>query len=209
MVYDKMIAITGCIGSGKTYISKVFEEFGIPVFNSDECAKKVMNENEDVVCEITSVFGKDIYIDGKINKNLLGSIIFTDKDKKEQLESIVHPAVLKSFMDWKYHKIYKEGFSFVIMENAIITESKTYKLFDHIILVNAPLSLRRKRIMNREGMTEEKMELIIKSQKKPRDISSKIDSEGIKCYYLMNDETWDVKNRVSNLIDLFNFYFEK
>ena len=204
-----MITITGGIGSGKTYISKVFEEFGIQVFNSDECAKVIMNEDDSVVCEITSVFGKDIYIDGKINKSLLGSIIFTDKEKKEQLESIVHPAVLKSFMDWKYNKIYKEGNTFVIMENAIITEGKTYKLFDHIILVDAPLSLRKERIMKRDGMTKEKMDLIIESQKNPKDIMSKINSEGIKHYYLMNDETWDVKNRVLNLIDLFNSYFKK
>jgi hypothetical protein len=51
--------------------------------------------------------------------------------------------------------------------------------------------------------------LIIESQKNPKDIMSKINSEGIKHYYLMNDETWDVKNRVLNLIDLFNSYFKK
>jgi dephospho-CoA kinase len=95
-----------------------------------------------------------------------------------------------------------------MMENAIIVEGKTYKLFDHIILVNAPLSLRRQRIMKRDGMTKEKMELIIKNQKKPRYIASKINSEGIKCYYFMNDETWDVKNRVQNLIELFGEKFK-
>jgi dephospho-CoA kinase len=112
-------------------------------------------------------------------------------------------------MDWKYDKIHKGGYPFVMMENAIITESKTYKLFDHVIVVYAPLKIRKKRIMSRIGMTEEKMNMILEQQSDVYTVTQKLNLADITINTIINDETCDVKKRVSDIVDSFNCYFKK
>jgi len=204
-----MVAITGCIGVGKTYISNIFEEFGIPVFNTDIAAKKVMVEDERVFCSFCDIFGSDIYKNGELDKKRLAEIIFSDEKKLQIVEGLVHPAVLKNFLDWKFKKIYKEKCPFVMMENAILTKGKTYKLFDHVVLVDASLKIRKKRIMSREGMTEKQMNEIIRHQDFTIDIHSKLTHAGINVFTLMNDEKYDIKPKVKLCVESLIDYFKE
>jgi dephospho-CoA kinase len=208
MVFDKMAAITGGIGSGKTYISNIFQEFGIPVFNTDNCAKNIMNKDTRIISEFCSIFGNEIYKNGELDRKALGDIIFYDKKKLDYLEALVHPAVLKEFMDWKFEKIHKENYPFVMMENAILTKSKTHKLFDLVVFVDAPMSLREERIMSRPGMTKEKMEIVIKQQSGVTDVYLELISSGIKVYNIFNDGK-DIKNRVKECVEIYKDYFKK
>jgi len=204
-----MIAITGSIGAGKSYISKIFEELGVPVFNADKSASVIMNNDFRTVLKITSLFGREIYDCGELDKKALGDIIFNDKKKLEQLEAIVHPAVLKSFMDWKYNKIYEEKFSFVMMENAVITKSKTYKLFDYVIAVDAPFELRKKRVLARPGMTEEKMNSILSQQDDTEVILNTLLSNNVYAGTIFNNENQDVRIDVERFIEFFKVKFSE
>jgi len=204
-----MLAIVGGIGAGKTYASNIFEKFGVPVFNTDNSAKELMNKDPRIISEFCSIFGHGIYKGGKLDRKALGNIIFSDKEKFEQLEAIVHPSVLKEFMDWKYEKIYKEHYPFVIMENAILTNGKTYKLFDFVIMVDAKLDIRKQRIMQRPEMTEEKMNMVIEQQDDPEFVYSKLLKEKIFVYTITNDGDCDLEDQVKDIINFYKTYFQQ
>ena len=115
----KKIGITGGIGSGKTYVSEVFSSLGIPVFNADVESKKLMRSSDKLMSLVKDSFGDDIYTNGVLDKQKLASIVFSDKEKLENLNNIVHPIVKQEFLDW----CKQQNSSYVIKEAAILFES--------------------------------------------------------------------------------------
>src|SRR5690606_39686608 len=97
----KAVGLTGGIGSGKTTIGKWFQEKGIPVYNSDLEAKKLINENPEIIRELSHLFGPETYNNGFYNSKFVASKVFSDKSLLERLNRIVHPAVFKDFQNWK------------------------------------------------------------------------------------------------------------
>jgi dephospho-CoA kinase len=147
----KKIGLTGGIGSGKSTIAKVFEILQIPVYNSDERAKALMNENPQLMEEISKIFGAHIYQNGELNRAELGAIVFKNPELLQQLNAVVHPAVGEDFNAWCASK----KTQYVIKEAAIIYETGINKMLDGVIAVIAPNELRIKRVLKRPGMTEE------------------------------------------------------
>ena len=117
------IGLTGGIGSGKTTIAQWFQEKGIPVYNSDFEAKKLMNENEDLIQQLIELFGDETYKNGEYNRSYVASKVFNDKELLNQLNAVVHPAVFKHFDEW----LDNQNSSFVVKEAAILFESGSYK----------------------------------------------------------------------------------
>lgn len=140
----KKIALTGGIGTGKTFISKMFIKEGIPVFYADDEAKKLYND-ESVLQQLRQAFGEAIFIDNKLNFKKMASIIFAEEEKKKVLESIIHPKVMEMFNAWAEQQNSEK----VIMESAIIFEAHLEKYFDKVIVVNASLPVRMERIRRR------------------------------------------------------------
>ena len=143
----KKIGLTGGIGSGKTYVSKVFESLGIPVFNADIEAKKLMSSSSELIQSIKYEFGNDIFDDNILNTKKLASIVFSDTEKLRQLNSLVHPIVKQQFFEWQS----KKKSSYVLKEAAILFESDSHKDLDAIICVTAPINLRIDRVKLRDG----------------------------------------------------------
>jgi dephospho-CoA kinase len=149
------IGITGNIGGGKTTVSKVFEVLGIPVFYADDAAKKVMTADEILIGEIQSAFGADSYFeDGSLNRKHIANIVFNDEQQLAKLNSIVHPAVFRAFDSWVGD--IKDA-PYVMKEAALLFESSSYKMCDKTIMVTAPLELRIKRVMQRDGFSPEEI----------------------------------------------------
>lgn len=149
------IGITGNIGGGKTTVSKVFEVLGIPVFYADDAAKKVMTVDEILIREIKSTFGDESYFeDGSLNRKHIANIVFNDEGQLAKLNSIVHPAVFSSFDSWVAE--IKDA-PYVMKEAALLFESSSYKMCDKTIMVTAPLELRIKRVMKRDGFSREEI----------------------------------------------------
>lgn len=146
----KIIGLTGGIGSGKTTISNWFLEKGIPVYNSDIEAKKLMNSNLEVIEKLIDLFGEEVYTNGKLNRSLIASQVFQHKNLLEKLNKIVHPAVFKDFQKW----IKSQEAEMLVKEAAILFESGSYRDCDFIISVVADENIRIKRVMNRDGVTE-------------------------------------------------------
>ena len=147
----KKIGLTGGIGSGKSTIAEVFKVLNIPVYNSDERAKALMNENQLLIEEISNVFGAHIYQNGELNRAELGAIVFKNPELLQQLNAVVHPVVGDDFNAW----CNKQQSKYVIKEAAIIFETGINKMLDGVIAVIAPDELRIKRVLKRPGMTEE------------------------------------------------------
>ncbi len=147
----KNIALTGGIGSGKTFVASIFRLMGIPVYDSDENAKRLMIQNKKVVKSIKKEFGEKAYLsEGMLNKSFIAENIFNHKDKLQAMNSIVHPAVRNDYERWASEQ---KGSPYLINEAALFIENGTYKNFDALIGVLAPMPLRIKRIVERDHLS--------------------------------------------------------
>ena len=174
----KKIGITGGIGSGKTYVASVFQSFGVPIFNADIQAKKIMTSSGKLIKLVKEEFGNDIYKDSDLNKEKLASIVFNDKSKLEKLNSLVHPIVKKEFNNW----CKKQTSPYVIKEAAILFESNSHLGLDAVICVLAPLELRMERLLKRDNYTEKEIKKRIENQ------ISQEEKEKLSDYIIVNDE---------------------
>lgn len=140
----KKIALTGGIGTGKTYLSRHFIEMGIPVFYADTEAKKLY-QNEEVIEKLLLVFGDKILTDNKIDLRKLSQHVFENEAELQKLNQLIHPQVMRMFDEWAA----AQQASVVMMESAIIFEGNLADYFDKIIVADAPIELRIKRIQRR------------------------------------------------------------
>ena len=154
----KLIGITGGIGSGKSTIAKVFLSMGFPIYNSDDRAQELINVN--LAKEIKSHFGDDIYLNGKLNRKKMASLVFNNPEKLAQLNQIVHPAVAQDFENWAKN----QTTSLVFKEAAILFETGSYKKLDATVLVTADKQIRIKRVMQRDSVSEKDVIARMKNQ---------------------------------------------
>lgn len=154
------IGITGGIGSGKTFICKLFEALGIPVYNADEEAKRLMNTDVRIKEKLIAQFGEATYKDGLLDRAFLADMVFSDKDKLELLNSIVHPIVIQEAKDWAERQTTR----YSLKEAALLFESGSYKELDYTILVTAPMDIRIQRVIERDGATEQQVRERINKQ---------------------------------------------
>ena len=147
----KIIGLTGGIGSGKTTIANYFQSFGIPVYIADDEARKIMQSSE-IIAAIKNAFGNAIFENDILNREKLAEIVFSNPEKLEVLNTIVHPAVKKHFDQWLLEH---ETAPYIIYEAAILFESGGYKRCDIIITVTVPVESRVERVVQRDGTTRE------------------------------------------------------
>jgi len=154
------IGITGGIGSGKTFLAKLFEALGVPVYNADEEAKRLMNSDTRIKKQLIELFGEATYKDGKLDRTFLAAIVFSDKEKLELLNGIVHPIVIQEAKDWAERQTSR----YSLKEAALLFESGSYKELDYTILVTAPMDVRIQRVIKRDGVTEQQVRERISKQ---------------------------------------------
>ncbi len=142
------IGLTGGIGSGKTTVANIFKVLGIPIFNADDVAKKIMEEDEVLITSIKKEFGELSYNNGRLNRNYLAGIVFKDAYKLDLLNSLTHPVTLAAAERW----MQQQTSPYAIKEAALMFESAAASGVDYIIGVYAPIDIRIKRVMNRDGI---------------------------------------------------------
>lgn len=145
------VGLTGGIGTGKTTVANIFKVLGIPVFDADVEAKKIMNENKVVQEKIAAIFGKESYENGKLNRNHIAAIVFNDTQKLKLLNDIIHPETIALSKKW----INNQTTSYCIKEAALLFESGSAEGLDYVIGVFAPTALRIKRVVQRDNLTPE------------------------------------------------------
>ncbi|CAN5230536.1 dephospho-CoA kinase [soil metagenome] len=147
------IGLTGGIGSGKSTVAGIFSVLSIPILYADEVSKKLMNEDAGLISSIKKHFGDECYINGTLNREFLAKKVFNDNTQLQLLNSLVHPATIQYAEEW----MKLQTTPYVIKEAALIFESGSQKNLDFVIGVKAPLELRIKRAMHRDGLTKEQI----------------------------------------------------
>ncbi len=156
---SKIVGLTGGIGSGKSTVARVFEHLKCAVYYSDERAKAAYFF-EDVKPKVIQLLGKEAYLNEiTINKSFISSAIFSDANLLAQLNAILHPAVIA---DFKLFANEHTSSNLIIKETALLFEAHLENQVDVIVLVTAPQALRVKRVMQRDGLSEE---IILKKMK--------------------------------------------
>ena len=145
----KIIGLTGGIGSGKTTIANHLKSIGIPVYNSDDQAKKILYLPE-TIDSLKSAFGNVVFINEWFDKDKLAKLVFNNPEQLKVLNQIIHPAVKVDFENWL--KANKNS-PLVIKEAAILFESGSYKDCDVIISISAPQEMRIQRVIERDHLT--------------------------------------------------------
>jgi dephospho-CoA kinase len=158
------LACTGGIGSGKSYVVKIFSALGFPVYIADEQTKILYNEDRDLLNSLVELLGPEIIIEGMLQKRVMAQKIFSDEVLLSKVNEVVHPFVLKDFQKWSIQKE-KEGHELVIIESAIYLESKVFKgVANKVLVVEAPEHIRIERVKKRDSATEEMVRTRINRQ---------------------------------------------
>ena len=185
------IAITGGIGSGKSYVSALLQAAGIPVYNTDNEAKRLMLSDEGIRQDLIALLGEGVYTDGTLNKPMLASYLFAGPENAARINAIVHPRVKADFRRWMEEH---EGQEIVGLECAILFEAGFEDAVDAVVTVYAPEALRVERAMKRDGATEAQIRARIAAQ---------MDEEE-KCrlsdYIIYNDGSISLENQLSALV---------
>ena len=155
-----IVGLTGGIGSGKTTVADFFVELGVPVYNSDEEAKKIMISSKLVKKAIITLLGRKAYKGKKLNKKYISEEIFNNASLLKKMNGIVHPAVQNDFVEWAQ----KQNAPYVIQETALIFENSKQDFYDFIILVTAPEKQRLERVVRRDGASKKSVLNRLKNQ---------------------------------------------
>lgn len=180
------IAITGGIGSGKSFVCKELNRHGIEVYDCDAAAKRLMREDEALQHSLMRLVGDDVYVGHVLQKPILAKYLLASEVHKQAVNDIVHPAVARDFeqsgVDW--------------LESAILFDSgfihRTH--FDFVVCVSAPIEVRVARVMQRDHISREKTLEWIEAQLPQEQIIHQSDFE------IRNDGQSDIANQVSSLI---------
>lgn len=183
------IAITGGIGSGKSYVCRILEKQGIRVYDCDAEAKRLMRTDAELQAGLKKLVGKEVYsADGILQKPVLVQFILSSEANKQAVNDVVHPAVARDF----------EQSNCEWMESAILFDSgfnrRTH--FDKVVCVSAPVAVRLQRIMQRDHISQEKAQQWIDAVMPQEELIARSD------YEIVNDGVREVEAQVVHLLNL-------
>lgn len=158
----KTIVVTGGIGSGKTTVCRHFESLGYPVYYSDDRAKALYNEQPGLLDGLERLAGVPLRrTDGSFDASALAEVIFSDEEKRRQVEELVHPCVYDDFMKWRN----AVGGSVAFMESAIFLQKPLFHpLADAVIELLAPREVTVRRTMARDDTGRDSIERRMQAQ---------------------------------------------
>jgi dephospho-CoA kinase len=148
------IGLTGGIGSGKTTVAQVFELLGVPVYYADAASRRLYHTDAELMQQIKANFGEDMYESNQLNRVKMAAVVFSDPEKLELLNRLVHPPTIRDAEKW----MKEQNAPYIIKEAALLFESGSAAGLDYIIGVSAPVHLRIKRAMDRDGVSREEVQ---------------------------------------------------
>jgi len=154
------LGITGGIGSGKTSVCRVFDVLRVPVFSADREANEIMESDKEIISGINSIAGRNLYINGSLDRMELATIIFNDNTLLEKVNSLVHPVVFDHFRKWEL----AQTAPYIIMEAAILFESGATRFLDRVATVVAPVEQRVERVIQRNKLSREQVSERMRNQ---------------------------------------------
>lgn len=183
-----IVALTGGIGSGKSFVCQLLKQHGIIVYDCDEAAKRLMREDGQLRQQLTQLMGPDVYVGADLQKSVLVQFLLASEANKQAVNNIVHPAVaidfLQSPLQW--------------VESAILFDAHFDRRIkpDMVICVTAPLQIRVERIMLRDAISREKAKAWISSQMSQDEMARLSDVE------LVNDGKANLPQQIEKILEL-------
>lgn len=176
------VGVTGGIGAGKSIVCEAFRLLGAPVYNADERARYLMVHDKNLISGIVEMFGAEAYnSDGHLNRALIASVVFNNKEQLDILNGLVHPVVERDFVSWSENYQHRK---YIIKEAALLLESGSYKKLDYVINVVAPEPMRIARVLQRDPHRSQlDVKHIISRQ------LSDSEKEKIATFTIVNDES--------------------
>lgn len=182
-----LTAITGGIGSGKSYVCRILESRGICVYDCDAAAKRLMRTSEKLQQELRQLVGQEVYTsDGQLQKRVLSDFLLTSEANKLALNDVIHPAVAEDFLS--------SGMTW--LESAILFESgfDSRVSFDRVVCVSAPRDVRIQRIMRRDNISAAKAAEWIDTQMAQEEVERR------SHFVIVNDGKSDIEQQVDNML---------
>lgn len=182
----KHIAITGGIGSGKSYVCRILEKKGVAVYDCDSAAKRLWATDDSLRQRLKQVVGENVYEGKVLRKDVLANFLLESDDNKLTIDNVIHPAIARDFL--------RSGLAW--LESAILFDSGFDKRvkFDYIVCVSAPMETRLERVMKRDGISRDKaMEWIARQWSQDR-------VESLCDFVIVNDGKQDIDRQVSQII---------
>lgn len=182
-----LTAITGGIGSGKSYVCRILESRGICVYDCDAAAKRLMRTSEKLQQELRQLVGQDVYTsDGQLQKSVLSDFLLTSEANKLALNDVIHPAVAEDFLS--------SGMTW--LESAILFESgfDSRVSFDRVVCVSAPRDVRIQRIMRRDNISAAKAAEWIDTQMAQKEVERR------SHFVIVNDGKSDIEQQIDNML---------
>lgn len=180
------VAVTGGIGSGKSYVCQLLHKSGIKVYDCDAAAKRLMRSDKALLRALRHLVGDEVYQGEVLQKGILAKFILASEANKQAVNEVVHPAVARDFIrsdyDW--------------LESAILFESGFYRRVnpDYVVCVSAPLEERIARIMRRDGLSRRESVEWIQRQMPQEEIIRRSD------FNIVNDGRHDLENQIEQII---------
>ena len=159
------VGLTGSIAVGKSFVLGVLKELGCHVLDADEVAREVVKPGTAGLRAVVEAFGDEILrADGTLDRSKLGSIVFTDENKRRQINSILHPFIITA-QDEELRQLEREDpQGIAVVDAALMIESGGYKRFDKLIVVHCDPEIQLQRLMKRDKLSREDAERRINSQ---------------------------------------------
>ncbi len=182
----QLIAITGGIGSGKSYVCQLLEKHGIKVYDCDAAAKRLMRTSATLRQQLRQLVGPQVYRGCILQKRVLAEFLLASEANKQAVNEIVHPAVACDFIESDYQWL----------ESAILFDSGFHRRvpFSFVVCVSAPEGVRVQRIMARDGISEAKALEWIHRQMPQEQV------EGLSNFVIVNDGVAPLEPQVDHLI---------
>jgi dephospho-CoA kinase len=159
-----ILGLTGGIATGKSTVTAMLRERGIPVIDADQIAREVVEPGKPAYEAIVRHFGREILLaDGQINRKKLGEIVFSDEAERQKLNAIVHPEV-RRVMREEAETAERNGAAIVFMDIPLLFESKLQHMVDKIVVVYAPASVQLARMLERDELDEEQAHKRLRAQ---------------------------------------------
>lgn len=183
------VAVTGGIGSGKSYVCRLLEKRGLTVYDCDRAAKRLMASSEMIRSSLKDLIGEDVYDGDTLRKSVIAEYLLKSEDNAKRLNGIIHPAVAEDFRQSRLQW----------MECAILFSSGFDKLVDRVVCVTAPLDVRIGRIMQRDGISREKAIEWIGRQMPQDEVIRRSN------YVIVNDGIQNLDKQISKVLTSLNY----
>lgn len=192
-----VVGLTGGIGAGKSTVSRLFARLGAEIIDADAIAREVVALDPAVRDELVATFGEEILAsDGSLNRRELGRRAFQDEHSRRRLNDILHPPILTKTQQ-ALEKLRRRGYDgIVVVDAALLVECRTLEMVDQLVVVTAPMDLRRQRIKHSQGLSDQEIDQRMAAQLTDEEKAKLAD------HLIVNDGTLDgLRDRVGQVWD--------